>query len=362
MGSMTTYLRNTWYAAAWADEVSAERPFARTLLDEPLVFYRDGAGHPVAFVDRCPHRFAPLSKGKLIGEAIQCPYHGLQFGSNGRCTHNPHGSIPPTAKLTGYPLLERYGLIWIWMGDAQSADAEKLPDFSIITDTDKYAVVSGKLTIDANYQLGVDNLLDLSHAQFLHPLLGNPDSSERSRFSTRIEGTTVWALTDMPNEPVTKLFQMMWRSPATVGDRRIHMRWDPPANLLLDVGFTECDRPTSEGPSMPSAHLLTPETERTTHYFWAAARDSLRDDVALSEKIRSGIDGAFRNEDGPMIADCQDRMGTTDLMSLKPLLLKSDAAAVSARRVLAKLIEQELGTPLVSSRRARDSAHRGDAA
>lgn len=73
------------------------------------------------------------------------------------------------------------------------------------------------------------------------------------------------------------------------------------------------------------AHLLTPETERTTHYLWAAARNSLRDDTQISEKIRAGIDDAFRNEDGPMIADCQQRMGTTDLMSLKPLLLKSDA-------------------------------------
>jgi phenylpropionate dioxygenase-like ring-hydroxylating dioxygenase large terminal subunit len=336
-----TYLRNTWYAAAWATEVDSDRPFARTILDEPLVFFRDASGKPTALADRCPHRFAPLSKGKLNNDTLQCPYHGLRFAADGRCSHNPHGPVPAVAKVTRYPLLERYGLLWIWMGDARRADEAALPDFSIMTDTDKYTIVSGKIMIEANYQLGIDNLLDLSHAQFLHPLLGNPDSSDRTRFRSRVEGTTVWALTDFPNEPLTPLFQMMWRSASKVGDRRVHMRWDPASNLLLDVGYTECGRPISEGPSMPSAHLLTPETERTTHYFWAAARDSLREDKELSERIRSGIDAAFRREDGPMIAACQQRMGTTDLMSLKPLLLKSDAAAVSARRVLAKLVESE---------------------
>lgn len=95
------------------------------------------------------------------------------------------------------------------------------------------------------------------------------------------EGQTVWAYNEMPGEPVTKLFQMMWQSDSKVGDRRENMRWDPPSLLLLDVGFTECGRPESEGTSMPSAHILTPEAGRSTHYFWAAARDRMRDDAGL---------------------------------------------------------------------------------
>ena len=180
-------------------------------------------------------------------------------------------------------------------------------------------MVKDYLHLDTNYELIPDNLLDLSHAQFPHPLLGNADSAQRNRFQMKQEGRTVWAYDDMPGEPVTKLFQMMWRSESTLGDRRANMRWDPPSHLLLDVGFTECGRPVTEGPSMPSAHFLTPETGRSTHYFWAAARDSLRDDAALSEKIRAGIDAAFRLEDDPMISACQERMGTTDLRSLRPV-------------------------------------------
>ena len=127
-----TYLRNTWYVAAWASELGANQLLARTVLDEPLVFFRDVDGKPVALIDRCPHRFAPLSQGKILGNSVQCPYHGLQFGVDGRCTHNPHGPIPAAAKLKTYPLLERFGAIWIWMGDATKADESALADLSVI--------------------------------------------------------------------------------------------------------------------------------------------------------------------------------------------------------------------------------------
>ncbi len=334
------YLRNAWYAAAFDHEVTTS-PLARTLLDQPVVFYRDEAGNPVALQDRCPHRFAPLSRGKVVDGVIQCPYHGLQFGAAGDCVYNPHGPIPKAAHVASYPLSERYGLIWIWMGQLNAVDASRLPDFKVIADHENYAVVKGYLHLNVNYELVNDNLLDLSHAQFLHPLLGNADSNQRNRFQMKQEGHTIWAYNDMPGEPLTKLFQMMWRSPSAIGDRRMYMRWDPPSNLLLEVGFTECGRPVSEGPTMFSAHLLTPETAGSTHYFWAAARDSLRDDAALSEKIRAGIDAAFRLEDDPMITACRSRMGTDDLMSLKPIFLRTDAAAGLARRTLGGLIATE---------------------
>ena len=334
------YLRNTWYAAAWAHEIGSGM-LARMFLDEHVVLYRDPFGKPVALADRCPHRFAPLSRGKLTDGVVECPYHGLRFNSSGACIHNPHGPIPSAAKIAAYPLLERHGMIWIWMGEPAAADPSMLPDFNVIADHDNYTVVTGYLHVNTYYELTVDNLLDLSHAAYLHPLLGNTDSAERNQFSIKQEGRTVWAYNHMPGEPPTKLWQMLWKTDSKVGDRRANMRWDPPSLLLLDVGFTECGRPVSEGASMPSAHILTPETGQSTHYFWAAARDTFRDDASVSEKIRVGIDMAFRLEDDPMIAACQERMGTTDLLSLNPLFFKTDAAAGLARRTLAALIAKE---------------------
>ena len=334
------YLKNAWYAAAWAPEISTGM-LARKLLDQHIVFYRDPFGKPIALADRCPHRFAPLSRGKLADGVIECPYHGLQYNTSGTCVHNPHGPIPAAARVASYPLLEKHGMIWIWMGEAAAADPALLPDFSVMADHENYAIVSGYLHLNTNYELTTDNLLDLSHAAYLHPLLGNPDSAQRNVFSMKQEGHTVWAYNHMPGEPPTKLWQILWKSESKVGDRRAHIRWDPPSLVLLDVGFTECGRPESEGASMPSAHIVTPETATSTHYFWATSRNTFRDDAALSEKIRIGIDAAFRLEDDPMIAACQERMGTTDLASLKPILLRTDAAAGLARRTLAALIAKE---------------------
>src|SRR3546814_16896615 len=78
---MAKYLRNAWYAAAWSEEIGGT-PLGRTFLEQPVVLFRETDGTTVALADRCPHRFAPLSKGKLVGNAIECPYHGLRFGAD----------------------------------------------------------------------------------------------------------------------------------------------------------------------------------------------------------------------------------------------------------------------------------------
>ena len=169
------FLKNCWYVAAHPSEVGRE-PLARTILNEKLMMYRgeDGRGHALGNV--CPHRFAFLSKGKLVGDVIECPYHGLRFDTTGACVHNPHGdgTIPPHARVKSYPFVERHGLFWIWMGNVARADPEIIPDFSALVQ-DGFAPVHGYLQIQANYQLLVDNLMDLTHIEFLHTALSTPD-------------------------------------------------------------------------------------------------------------------------------------------------------------------------------------------
>src|SRR5215471_19764047 len=122
-----TYLRNAWYVAAWSDNLADGQLLSRTILKEPIVLFRKSDGHIAALQDRCPHRFAPLHMGKIVGgDRVQCPYHGLEFDSSGACVLNPHGTknIPPRARVGSYPVTEKHKAIWIWMGE-QSPTSQK---------------------------------------------------------------------------------------------------------------------------------------------------------------------------------------------------------------------------------------------
>ena len=121
------YPLNAWYVAAWDHEVTARGILARRVCDRPLALYRTADGRVVALADACWHRLAPLSKGKLVGEEeIQCPYHGLRFGEDGRCNRipsSPDQPVPAKLNLMSYAVEERYGLIWTCL----DFDAENPP-------------------------------------------------------------------------------------------------------------------------------------------------------------------------------------------------------------------------------------------
>src|SRR6185437_6660687 len=160
------FLRNCWYVAAEAGEVT-RAPLARLLLGEPVVMYRREDGMPVALEDRCCHRRAPLSKGKVIGDRLQCGYHGFTFDASGACVAIPgQDRVPASLGVRCYPVIERHRYIWIWMGEGK-ADPAKIPDF-YYNDDPNWAAVGANLHVEANYLLLVENLIDLSHVAFVH--------------------------------------------------------------------------------------------------------------------------------------------------------------------------------------------------
>lgn len=338
-------LKNTWYVAAWDTEVRTGELFARTLLNESVLFFRDDAGKVQAIHNRCPHRFAPLSMGKLCGNHVQCAYHGLEFDGHGACTRNPHGdgAIPRAARVRAFPVAEKHSIIWIWMGDMEAVDEALIPDFACM-DPAHFYVAKRYLHARANYILESDNILDLSHIQYLHPsTLG---SSGVSQAITRVEqhGNTIWSYRQTVAEIMPDfLYAAMGITPGTPVDRWIDVRWDAPANMLLLAGAVPTGQPRTEGRETHLPHLFTPETDTTTHYWFSfpIPREMGEMGERIAEEQVAALNQPFSTEDLPMLEAQQTMMGDAEFWSLKPVLLTGDAAAVRARRVLDKLIADE---------------------
>ena len=111
------FLRNGWYAAIWSRDLQ-EQPVGRVFLNEKVVLFRNASGQVGALEDCCCHRAAPLSRGERAGDYLACGYHGLKFDINGQCVEVPGQSmIPRGAKVRSYPVCERWGAVWIWMGE-----------------------------------------------------------------------------------------------------------------------------------------------------------------------------------------------------------------------------------------------------
>lgn len=341
------YLRNAWYAAGWPDEIDDQQLVGRRFLGEPVLLYRKSDGQAVAIGNRCPHRFAPLHLGKHMGDVVQCGYHGLEFGSDGRCSRNPHGgeSAPTGAFVPAYPLAERHDILWIWMGDKDQADPRLISDaFAFVAD-DARAHVRGYLHVKANYLLLVDNLMDLSHGLYLHAgSLATKEMQQNFEPKTRVEGNVVHSDREQPNIAPPA----MWIPSLPPGTERVdyfsHNEWHSPSNVIHPVGCRMLGKAegVDGGVSSRSAHLFTPETETSSHYFFSNSRDYGVHNPDTDTHIRRILEKVFGSEDRPMIEAQQEMIGNIDLMSLAPIILPSDRAAILVRRRLGQMIRREL--------------------
>ncbi|MDE2301242.1 MAG: aromatic ring-hydroxylating dioxygenase subunit alpha [Sphingomonadales bacterium] len=330
---MAEFVRNAWYMAAWAGEVPAEGFLARRLLGRPWLVFRDNGVWQMV-EDRCPHRFVPLSRGTFSNGRIACGYHGLTFDGSGACVHNPFGPIPEGARVATCPVVERHGGVWFWPGDPALANPDAIPDFGFIDANG--SVARSHYVMAVNYQLIADNLLDLSHAEFLHvESFGSNGSlfSHGAQTVAQDETGAIWNKWDMTGAPPPGWAASMVQDGETV-DQALHIRWHAPANLAL---FIEMRRSHDTGPLVPpmaNPHILTPETAQSTHYFFT--HEPGPEAEAMARRV-------FLEEDEPMLAAQAEAMGEADFWDMRPLILASDKAAVLARRRLRQLIRREGG-------------------
>lgn len=343
-------LRNVWYVAMWSENLAPGAIEHRTLLEEPLVFFRDAEGQPVALQDRCPHRLAPLHMGRLCEDGrIQCGYHGLKFDARGQCVENPHGGgrIPPQAKVRSYPLVEKHSLIWIWMGE-KAPDASLIPDFHVL-DTDSPLPVSKRdcIKMDVGIELIINNLLDLSHVAFLHNgILGNAQTAS-AEVVVEERGDTVFVRRENLNVAPPGLFDMLFRRDGAPVDLWNEIRCDAPGNFLNDVTVREAGSPRETGTGIYGTHLLTPETRTTTYYHFAAARQNplpLPPDQQdeIHRKLGEMRRYAFEQQDEPMmLAQQQEIERAAKSGGARPMLLDIDAGPVRYQRIHERLLARQ---------------------
>jgi vanillate O-demethylase monooxygenase subunit len=330
------FLHNAWYCGGWSDEVT-RTPVARRMLGQPIMMFRTSDGSIAALDDRCAHRFAPLHKGEVDGDVITCPYHGLAYDISGACIRNPHGDgrIPSGARVKAYPVVERQRAVWIWMGDPSRAERDSIADLELVDD-DPVRMLTGHMRMPVDYRLILDNLLDLTHAPYLHRgTFSSGGKTREANFETSgdyVRATYVDRNVDTP--PSQRPF---FDEPK--GDYHTYIDWLAPGTLHNGIMMTTPGGDPFAGSVMRSGHLITPETETSSHYFWYSTRNRLVDDKEIDERLREIINRAFTTEDEPMIEACQTYMGGMgDLYSLKPISLPSDEAALRVRRTLERLI------------------------
>ncbi|MDB5688594.1 MAG: aromatic ring-hydroxylating dioxygenase subunit alpha [Sphingomonas bacterium] len=347
---MGKFLENAWYVAGWSDELGRE-PMARRLLDRDLVFFRREDGLPLAMTDRCPHRFVPLSAGTVVGDEIQCPYHGLKFGADGKCYD---ARVNETNRdrfcLATYPLVERYGSIWIWMGDPAGANPADIPDFSFLESDTRFVAGRGTTHMQANYLLEIDNLLDLSHLDFVHPTTLSNGAIASGAYKVWQDGKTVHSDRIIRNTPAPVQFLDMmalstdprWDKAKAdkIVDLWLDMHWYAPSTLKLDVGVGSPGLDRANRLDQMQAHYVTPESETSTHYFWIYTMTKLGQSQEHLDGFLKVIRKAFEDEDKPML-ELQQRAMKSDFWTEQPMVLEEDAGAIRARRIIDKLVREE---------------------
>lgn len=339
------WVKNAWYVAAWSHEIAAGTVQARTIVDQPLALWRKADGEAVVFEDRCCHRFAPLSLGRVEGDDLRCMYHGLKFAADGRCIEIPgQPQIPRSACVRRYPAVERGSWLWVWMGDEAKADPKQVPD-SISLEDRGYVLKAGHLDYVADYLLIDDNLLDLSHLSFAHENTLGRDmpqwADERPKVVPLERGLRFqrWLADHPPRGFMKKLGERVdvWNT------YDFHF----PGIFLQRTGFYPvgtADRFRRGEPQEPPLFLriddqaVTPASARSARYFFAAGARSSDIDPGKVERLFATTETAFHED--KRIIEAQQKL--IDLEPDRRMLPTSlDAGPTQFRRLVDRLIEAE---------------------
>jgi phenylpropionate dioxygenase-like ring-hydroxylating dioxygenase large terminal subunit len=165
---------NFWYPVVMSRDL-AEAPRKARILAQDLVVFRDAGGRAHVLSNTCTHRGGSLAGGKVRGDHIQCPYHGWQFDGAGQCRRIPSlgnaAAIPARTRIDAYPVVEKYGIVFAFLGDLPEAERPpmlEVPEF----DDPAWRPSWINFQVDYHYERSIENGLDPAHNEFVHPTHG----------------------------------------------------------------------------------------------------------------------------------------------------------------------------------------------
>jgi len=336
------FLRNAWYVAGLQAGITRElRPL--TILGERIVFYRKQDGTPVALEDACPHRKLPLSKGRLRQDDVECGYHGLKFDCTGRCVAAPTQKlIPASAQVKSYPATDRYGLVWVWLGEPGKADTALIPTIENFDNPDWKITSGDAMDCACHYLHLVDNLLDPSHVAWVHASSFAAAGTEDTDIEVQISDDGVIASRWILGQDAPPFYADLVKTDGVV-DRFQYYEVQFPSCAINKSIYTSAGK---GGPNyqhderdyfMISYNFLTPIDEDNTRYFWLQHRNTDPHDDAITKKIAAGARAAFE-EDRQILEEVHRGMENA---ATPNITLGVDAAAVQFRRALHQKIEAE---------------------
>jgi vanillate O-demethylase monooxygenase subunit len=346
--------KNAWYVACTPDEID-DKPLGRMVCGEKMALFRGQEGQASALEDFCPHRGAALSLGHVCEGKLVCGYHGLVMGCNGKTDSMPGQRVAGFPAIKAYPVIERYGFVWVWPGDAALADASKLHHLHW-AESPEWAYGGGMYHVACDYRLMIDNLMDLTHETYVHTTSIGQKEIDETPVSTKTVGQEVVTSRFMNGVMAPPFWRANMHSNGLPIDHAVD-RWQichftPPSHVLIEVGVALAghggyDAPADKKVSAIVVDFITPETETSMWYFWGMARNFNVKDRNLTAQIKEGQGKVFSEDTA--VLEAQQRNLTLH-KNRKLLMLNIDAGGVQSRRIIERLIaaEQPQAEPLAA--------------
>jgi phenylpropionate dioxygenase-like ring-hydroxylating dioxygenase large terminal subunit len=328
-------LEGFWYIASEARRIKVGQPLTATLLDHPIVLFRDPSRTVHALEDRCAHRGVPLSAGWQEGNSIRCRYHGWRFSFCGECIEIPaqgEGPVPKSSSVRSFPVHEQDGWIWLYMGtDRCPKPATPPPMFPVPADGSPISVMRISLPVKARMDLAVDNFIDAAHVPFVHHGLF------RQRHVPKLKEKEYTRLPQGFRTTATNI-----RLPNTIVFRVLNPTLAP-AKTTVDFLMPGIHTETFEVGSRWGAIMVvvTPLTDKTTRLDFTMGWNFLRGWFPLVWLARLIAGKALRQDRD--IIELQER-GFAQKTTMN-LSLDSDQLAVWYRRLQKYHLDQQAGRP-----------------